>query len=201
MYFDVFLKTFSISSFFCFLYDITINKYRVKKESKKEILKNYKNSLGYVSYNLCVAKLYLDECENYLIMKERNKYNIFFNIFIWLITSDFLFYGFHYIFHTKYLYKFHQIHHQYIYTYGITSIYAHPLDFVATNLVPLSFAPLIFKFNDTLIKNIIIFSLIFTVVFSHGGYDFLPATHLKHHIYRKFNYGLNLSDRLLGTYY
>ena len=120
MYFSVFFKSFSISSGLCFLYDILINKHRVKKESKAEILNNYKKSIGYVSSNILTAKLYLDGCENYLHYQERNKNSVFFNIILWLITTDLLFYSLHYLFHTKYLYYFHKIHHRYINTYGIT---------------------------------------------------------------------------------
>lgn len=200
MFFDVFLKTFGLSSSFCFLYDMFINKFRVKKESQKEILNNYKSSLGYVSSNIISAKLYLDGCENYLEKKERNNYSYTYNILLWLISTDILFFLFHYLFHTKYLYYFHRIHHRYIITYGITAIYAHPIDFIITNLVPISFAPLIFKFDNELIKNIIIFSVLYTVIISHGGYSFLPIGHLKHHMYKKINYGLIVVDRIIGTH-
>jgi sterol desaturase/sphingolipid hydroxylase (fatty acid hydroxylase superfamily) len=201
MYFGAFFKTFSISAGVCFIYDLFINKHRIKKENKKEILDNYKKSLGYVTSNIVTAKIYLDSCEYYLEGKERNNYGMLTDIFIWLISTDILFYSLHRLFHTKYLYYFHKIHHQYVNTYGITSIYGHPIDFIFTNLIPISFAPIMLNFDDITITHIIIFSVFFTVVISHGGYSFLPIGHLNHHIYGKFNYGLAITDRAMNTFF
>ena len=99
--------------------------------------------------------------------------------------------------HLKSLYYFHARHHEYNYTFGAGAIYAGLVDFLFANILP-SFLPIYWiSPNNETIKFIIIFSTFYTVVVSHGGYKFLRKAHLNHHIYRRVNYGLFISDRVM----
>ena len=201
MYSEIFINTFLISSICCFVVDIIFPSSRVEKKSRKLILKDYQNSLVYVIPNLIISHYYFSTFENLIEDLPRNNFPITFNLTSWGLMADILFYYLHYLFHKPVLYYYHKIHHSYIYTYGITSLYAHPLDFVITNLVPASLPIYILRPQEYIIKNLIIFSTSYTVIISHGGYVFLPKSHLVHHTKKVYNYGLILTDKIWGTEY
>ena len=201
MYAEIFINTFLISSLCCFFCDIIFPSTRIEKKSRKLILKDYQNSLTYVIPNLLISNYYFSNFENLLKDSERNNFPVGFNLTFWFLTTDLLFYYLHYFFHKPVLYRYHKIHHSYIYTYGITSLYAHPLDYIATNLIPASLPIFIIKPQDYIIKNLIMFSTSYTVIISHGGYEFLPQNHLVHHTKKAYNYGLLFCDKLLDTKY
>ena len=199
MFIITFLSTFIISSSICYYIDTKYCNFRINKpKNNAQIIKKYTKAIPLVSVNLSISAYYIILCERYLENRERSKY-IFRDLFLWLILSDIAFYSIHYLFHTKYLYPLHLIHHQYIDTIGLTALYAHPLDYIFSNLIPITFPILLFKFEDFLIQWIIIFSLSYTVIISHGGYKFLPKAHILHHLHRRVNYGLAFTDKLMGT--
>lgn len=201
MYSELFLYTFIISSFGCFICDMILPSKRVEEKSRKLILKDYQKSLVYVVPNLILSHYYFCNFEALLKDKPRNNFPITFNITSWVFMADILFYFLHLLFHRPYLYVYHKIHHSYVYTYGITSLYAHPLDFIITNLLPASLPIFILRPKEFIIQNLIIFSTGYTVIFSHGGYTFLPKNHLIHHTKQIFNYGLIYTDTHFKTKY
>jgi sterol desaturase/sphingolipid hydroxylase (fatty acid hydroxylase superfamily) len=197
MFYYDFLSTFSISSIVCFLTDIFRPDLRVKEESRKEILKFYIQMIPAIEMNLIVAMPTFYYFEEVMKEQERNEYPFIFNFFAWLLLTDFIFYCNHRLLHLKSLYYFHARHHEYNYTFGAGAIYAGLVDFLFANILP-SFLPIYWiSPNNETIKFIIIFSTFYTVVVSHGGYKFLRKAHLNHHIYRRVNYGLFISDRIM----
>lgn len=198
-----FYKYFSISyllsSIGCFFVDILYPESRVKIKSKELILKDYKKMFPICLFNLLFSSIPIYLGEIYLSNKKRNNNYFMLNFLIWLFYSDLLFYFIHKSFHSKFLYKYHKLHHEFEYTYGMGSFYSSLPDFVFANLFPIIIPLLILKPNDIFIKFISFFATSYTVIISHGGYKILYQSHLKHHIYKKINYGLAVSDRFFGT--
>ena len=84
------------------------------------------------------------------------------------------------------------------------AIYAHPVDFLATNLVPTILPSIILKFPHNINNFIILFATSYTVIISHGGFLIFnenKSSHLKHHILRDGNYGLLFSDKIYKFYH
>jgi hypothetical protein len=201
-YADLFFFSYILSSGLCFFVDIFLPKYRVNYCTQDKVVAEYKNMLPLCALNSGLGYIYLDLMEYYFTDKENyNDNNLIENFLLWSVLTDFVFYLTHRIFHLKRLYYFHSIHHEYNYTFGMGAIYAHPLDFLITNLVSVSLPILIFKIPYYHSCFITIFATCYTTIISHGGYDnSLGEGHLIHHVKRTHNYGLFIFDRLLGTH-
>ena len=155
-----------------------------------------------VSLNLLLAYPVFRGSEIYIRDKEPSEMSSIICFLLWLLMADLTFYGIHYAFHHPKLYeKYHSVHHQFKYTYGMGAIYAHPYDFLLGNIFP-TFSPLlIFTPTDGVVYFIIIFATSFTVIISHGGFKIFDDSHLKHHLMFRKNYGLFISDKIMGTAY
>ena len=122
-----------------------------------------------------------------------------------LITLDIIFGILHYYFHkNKFLYNnFHYLHHKLIITDAVSSIYAHPIDYIITNVMPSFITLYIWKVSYNMC---VIYLCVFTVsvVNSHTNYkNEEQSSHGKHHIYQIYNYDNfpYLFDKLIKTYY
>ena len=195
MYYFDFLNTYLISSTICFFMDYFVPKSRVKEYSKKDTIKEYKNMLPNISFNLCLAYPFFNYFEKIIENQEENNLNGSLNFLLWLVTTDFIFYTIHYSLHSKYLYFIHKKHHEYDYTFGAGAIYAHPIEFIGCNIFPAVAPFILYKTPVRYISGIIYFSTSYTVIISHGCYKFFRKAHLEHHIKRRVNYGLFISDR------
>ena len=198
----IFLSCYFLSSLFCYGIDILHPDFRVKMESTSVVNREYLNMLPIASTNALIGAGILSAVDNHLSKKENLNDNYFIaNFFLWLIVTDFWFYFMHRLFHTKLLYKYHRVHHDYSYTFGMGAIYAHPLDFLITNIFPISFPIFWFGIPYYHTTIIIMFSTCYTIIISHGGYKINACKgHLIHHVKRKHNYGLFIFDRVLGTH-
>ena len=200
MYYSIFLSTFSLTSFACGVVDFLYPQYRIKQEEERIIIGDYLKMAPLVSLNLLLSYPVFRGTELYIESKEPSDISSFLFFASWLLIADLTFYGIHYAFHRPDLYeKYHSIHHEFKYTYGMGSIYAHPYDFLLANIFP-TFCPiLIFIPTRGMVYFIILFATTFTVVFSHGGYKIFDDSHLKHHLLFRKNYGLFISDKIMGT--
>jgi len=199
MYYNIFFSTYSISSAVCFVVDYFYPKTRVKPESKKKVVNDYLDIIPLTSLNLLLSYPVFYYSEKYL-EENNNDVNIPLYLLYWLTVADIVFYTMHYLHHCPQFYKYiHCIHHKYRYTYGVGAIYAHPIDHYTINLLS-TFLPIyIYPSNELVAKIIIIFSTLFTVIISHGGFKIFNTSHLKHHLYYKINYGLFLCDTIMKT--
>jgi sterol desaturase/sphingolipid hydroxylase (fatty acid hydroxylase superfamily) len=156
-----------------------------------------------VLFNLFAAYPFFQYVEPNLIQKyEPNTFHPLINMFLWVISTDFVFYTIHRALHTKYLYFIHRIHHTFNYTYGMGAIYAHPIELYLGNLLPVAVPMVIFRIPYRQCDIIVFFATMFTIIISHGGYRMdLTQGHLYHHLKYKCNYGLLKMDGLLGTKY
>lgn len=59
-------------------------------------------------------------------------------IFFFMLVEDFIFYWTHRLFHWRVIYPYiHKMHHEHKTTVGIAAEYAHPLEFILGNMLPL----------------------------------------------------------------
>lgn len=201
IYYFTFLSTYSLSSVICATVDYFFPSLRVDRISKEVVIKNYKKMIPLVCSNLLLAYPVFKYTGDYIDSQSGINIDFFKYIVIWLLITDFTFYGIHHAFHHHYLFKkIHYIHHQFFYTHGMGAIYAHPLDFLLANLFPTFLTVWIIPPTREIAIFIIVFSSSFTVFVSHGCYKIFDDSHLRHHLRLKKNYGLLISDRIFNTY-
>jgi sterol desaturase/sphingolipid hydroxylase (fatty acid hydroxylase superfamily) len=115
-----------------------------------------------------------------------------------------IFYYVHRILHTPYLYKrIHKVHHSWQTPVGCSAIYAHPIEHLLNNILPVFIPTLILKMHPIYL-NIIVFITTMNSVNVHSGYNFVNAQeHDDHHKYFLCNYGagLDVFDWLHSTRY
>ena len=106
----------------------------------------------------------------------------------------------HKLFHTKYFYKFHKVHHQIKAPIGISAIYLHPIDLIFGNIIPI-FVPFILLKPDFITIHLFNFFTIFNTIYeSHGGFENLSEFHDIHHKLSRYNFGTDVfMDRLFKT--
>uniref|UniRef100_A0A8C3F3L5 Fatty acid hydroxylase domain containing 2 n=2 Tax=Chrysemys picta bellii TaxID=8478 RepID=A0A8C3F3L5_CHRPI len=123
---------------------------------------------------------------------------------IFILVEEILFYYSHRLVHHPLLYKrIHKKHHEWTAPVGVVSLYAHPVEHVFSNMLPLLVGPIILGSHVASIMVWLCLAILATSI-SHCGYHlpFLPSPefHDFHHL--KFNqcYGvLGVLDRLHGT--
>lgn len=123
----------------------------------------------------------------------------FMQIFIALISVEILFYHLHYFFHSTLLYPLHKVHHSWRNTMAISTLYAHPLEHVLCNVLPVLLSAKLAGFSLLQARIWHMFALLYTTLGSHGGY-ILSNGHIYHHLYQNCNYGvIGLCDYIYGT--
>lgn len=200
--YTTFFITFWFSSMFCFVIDLFAPHYRVNQDTTpyEIIFVDYYKIVPLSTFNVISAYPYFYIVQNYYLNFAPNEFNPIINFMLWLFTTDLFFYTIHRAFHTKYLYHFHSIHHQFKYTYGMGAVYAHPVEFFMANLFPVSAPMVLYRMPLEFCNFIVFFATFYTIVVSHGGYKFkLGMGHLYHHLKYKYNFGLLKTDKLLGT--
>lgn len=203
-------------------YNQILTKYKIKNRTKEEYHELYKNLAPRVLKNVCIysypyiyGMLYINNKINinsheyydfeYKIFHILNLLKFSYYYFISIIITDIVFYTGHYLLHSKYLYKYHKIHHEIINPISISALYVHPLDLYISNLTPISCSLLILNYNIFTLQILIVIQILFTTLIGHGGYRKLSEDHYIHHAKFIYNYGicsykLNM-DHLMNTKY
>lgn len=204
--YKLFVGTYSITSLVCFVIEMICPSVRHNEIPRQKILRNYDDMIPMVTLNLAIAYPYYYYVEPLIIYPSSIEIGLwwyldFMYYFIWwLFLSDVLFYTIHRTFHIKQLYWLHSRHHKYRYTHGLGAIYASVPDFVICNLIAMTLPIYIMEIPYDYVKNIVVFASFVTVFVSHSGFKWFD-THLLHHLKYTSNYGLLISDRLMGTWY
>jgi len=216
-----FLTTYSVCSVCCFILELITPSMRVKEITRHEIVQNYKIMTPNVAANLALAYPYYNVVEKYLTFDNiivLNCYDdgysngffdvycsslwclyFFYYFFVWLILTDVSFFAVHYMLHTPQMYWLHKKHHSFQYTHGIGAIYSSVFEFVVGNLGTATLPIYVFSIPKDYVKIIIVLASFYTVVISHSGFKCVNKTHLTHHLKYKANYGLFLTDKIMGT--
>jgi sterol desaturase/sphingolipid hydroxylase (fatty acid hydroxylase superfamily) len=141
---------------------------------------------------------------------------IIFQLALFILSEDTIFFWTHYLFHTPWLYKnIHKKHHVYKQPTGVTAVLSDPIETIQTQFA--------FWFMPMFVKETHIFTLclwitirVYQTIIAHSGYNFpyistqywLPElmpgaiAHDFHHQHGKWNYGsfFSIWDRLMGTH-
>ncbi|XP_073913165.1 fatty acid hydroxylase domain-containing protein 2 isoform X1 [Castor canadensis] len=123
---------------------------------------------------------------------------------IFTLMEEVLFYYSHRLLHHPTFYKkIHKKHHEWTAPIGVISLYAHPIEHVASNMLPVIVGPLVMGSHLSSITMWFSLALIITTI-SHCGYHlpFLPSPEFHDYHHLKFNqcYGvLGVLDHLHGT--
>lgn len=119
-----------------------------------------------------------------------------------LVEEVFFFYS-HYIFHHRIFYgPIHKFHHKFKAPVAVACVYAHWVEHVLANLLPLLLGPIFVQAHVTEVWLWLTIGILSTIK-SHSGYEFpgMPAErHDFHHEAFNYNYGaLGLCDWIHGT--
>uniref|UniRef100_F7C783 Fatty acid hydroxylase domain containing 2 n=1 Tax=Ornithorhynchus anatinus TaxID=9258 RepID=F7C783_ORNAN len=123
---------------------------------------------------------------------------------IFTLIEEVMFYYSHRLIHHPLLYKhIHKRHHEWTAPIGVVSLYAHPVEHVLSNMLPVILGPLVMNSHLSSITVWFSLALIVTTI-SHCGYHlpFLPSPEFHDYHHLKFNqcYGvLGVLDHLHGT--
>ncbi|EHK44030.1 hypothetical protein TRIATDRAFT_300370 [Trichoderma atroviride IMI 206040] len=125
------------------------------------------------------------------------------DLFFSVLSREALFYSSHRILHLRPLYRrFHKQHHKFTAPVAFSSQYAHPVEHISANVLPILLPPLLLKSHILTMWVFVAFQLIETSTV-HSGYDFFGGAakkHDRHH--ERFDVyfgGIGLLDYVLGT--
>jgi sterol desaturase/sphingolipid hydroxylase (fatty acid hydroxylase superfamily) len=126
------------------------------------------------------------------------------DLFISLIIREALFYYSHRLFHTKRLYPYiHKVHHRFTAPCALAAQYAHPVEHIVANLIPIVLPPMALHSHIVTFWIFLSMMLIETSTV-HSGYNFWPhlaEKHDRHHEVFIWNFGacIDWFDMLHGT--
>lgn len=209
MLFTVYLVTSLLAMTGTFLYDIyngSLKRAQICPEIQKRTLKK---TLPVIGINLMSAYPVIYFYEWWNMNREHTQIPIFLLVPIIALTSDFFFYMSHRLFHQRIwipwvgsvnLYEYHKIHHEFTETTSIAALYAHPIDNLVANFIPLTLPIAYFNPERHYLYGMIIFGVLKSIIWAHGNYIFSSNFHEMHHRTFIYNYGSSrFFDKLFGT--
>lgn len=205
-YFTHIFTFWSLSSIFIYIdfnnlfQDYRLRKNQIDKLFYKETIKDVINTHVKVMlpFNLIIAPSW----DYFGCTWDSPNYSIFHILFI-LLIEELLFFYLHYIFHkNKYLFKkIHYKHHKWKEPVAVSALYAHPVENILCNFLPLLIGIYITKLNFYYVIFMIAF-VTTNAVLVHSGYNFRKKinNHYKHHKNLNKQFGiLGIFDRIYKT--
>ncbi|MPC17556.1 Fatty acid hydroxylase domain-containing protein 2 [Portunus trituberculatus] len=168
--------------------------------------------LAVVNVNQLVLGLpFVEACRRILLMRGADfspRLPPFFlvlqHLSVFTIIEEVLFYYFHRLCHHRLLYKhIHKLHHEWQSPIAVTAAYAHPVEHLFVNMIPIMVGPILLGSHPATIW-LWVFLATVNVLVHHSGYHlpFLPSPQFHDYHHLKFTgcYGvLGVLDRLHGT--
>jgi len=126
-----------------------------------------------------------------------------FDMLVFIIVEDILFYSSHRLFHHPKLYPtIHKMHHKWHSPCTISTTHAHPIEHLVANLTPLLAGPILMSSH--------LFSFwawlgygLYSTLHSHSGFHIPGGSHATehdiHHQLLNCNYGIGIVDAVMGT--
>jgi len=193
------------------LYGYKIQKLQVTgKEIQKCLLRVLVNQffvmlpVGFLSYYILPNRWTPER----LLFKNLPSWNVIaLNFLVFMIVEEVLFYYSHRLLHYGQFYsQIHKIHHEFKAPIGIAAEYAHPVEMIVANILPLSMGPIICQSHLFIGISWYMIAIIGTIS-HHSGFMFPwlvggldPRFHDYHHYSFIWNFGLlGILDRFHGT--
>ena len=198
-----FVLSYTIFSLGIFIVDLYYQDLKIDKNTKREIVDKYRKLFPCVAKNVVLYTIPLFVWIEYMYVDYQYELTLMGFIVQFIISgisSQFLFYWGHRTMHTKYLKKFHNIHHKVIIPIGLSALYAHPIDAFLGNILPMGITPILLGYHPITIHALITYMLFVTIIIGHSNIKGLTNTHDLHHKYKQYNYGSSALDKLFGTY-
>lgn len=184
--------------------------YKYKVEKSKNILTF--NKL-WNTFKLVICNQLLLPIISYLLypfFKINNQFSFFELLYFipFMIIEELVFYYTHLLLHFPLFYKYiHKIHHTWIYPISLSCIYAHPIEFIISNIFPTILSLLLFSYLNIYISLYFYWMWIsigfINTIYAHSGYSCRTyyEWHFYHHISFNYNYGVSMfMDKLMNTY-
>jgi sterol desaturase/sphingolipid hydroxylase (fatty acid hydroxylase superfamily) len=144
-----------------------------------------------------------------------SSWEIIVQIIFFMLVEDFCFYWAHRLLHHPKIYNYiHKKHHEYNTSISVASEYAHPFEFLFSNILPTSVGPMLLGYKMHFFTQLCWYVLrVNETIDGHSGYEFswspfrlLPFSgganyHDYHHSHNQGNFGsfFSLWDTLCGT--
>ena len=197
--------TYSFWSFVTLFFDFCDNKKLNNKIKKKETIKYaelyikifptvFKNIFIYSFPGLIILPNFVNyNCKEITIL------NTTMDLFFSYLLTDLFFYTTHRLFHTKYLYKYHMMHHELKDPIGMGALYMSKIDLYG-NLIPVILGPILLSATSLVVHIWIFIAITNTIIISHTNYKNWSEFHDNHHVFRNCNYGVGgLMDHIFRT--
>lgn len=129
------------------------------------------------------------------------------DLVVYVLLEEILFYSGHRLLHHPMFYApIHKFHHTYTAPFGIAAVYAHPIEHMLSNVLPVSAGPVLMQ-SHPIVPMVWGVLALFNTMNVHSGYDFThllifpsPYFHDWHHEKFNENFGVGLGlDYMLGT--
>lgn len=209
-YYWWFVVIYSLNCFAHFIADTVFNdvtaQYKVTPLKRDVIMILYRKYLKKVLINIILQPIPFGLVSVYFIdlgdlyTTEFSFLRCICELFAMAVVTDILFYSIHRLFHTRFLYKYHKVHHEVTIPIALATLYVGEIDMLFSNTIPMIIHSFFIASNHITVK--IWFALILTEsIWSHAGYRIGSTYHDLHHRRGTVNYGnLLFMDRLFGTY-
>ena len=119
-------------------------------------------------------------------------FTFFRDLLVYIVVEEVFFYFSHRLLHTSMFYsKIHKFHHTFTAPFAIAAVYAHPIEHMLSNVIPVSLGSLIMQSHPVLPMIWGVLAL-FNTMTVHSGYDFscflvFPAPYFHDWHHEKFN--------------